>query len=154
MAEAGDLPEDFHLQLSLSGQLAWLYHKCVSDTLMRHDLFCTKQKYFGLAPPGTRSGDIIAVCSGARTPFVIQQLKGISQPKESCCILAHPREEETVSYFALLGPCYLEGIMHGEIYGDMYEYKFDWKVEPFPMGRAFRLATQAIRFLQILLYRQ
>ena len=44
--------------------------------------------------------------------------------------------------------------MHGGIYGDMYEYKFDWKVEPFLMGRAFRLPTQEIRFLQILLYRR
>jgi hypothetical protein len=37
--------------------------------------------------------------------------------------------------------------MHGEIYCDIYEDKFDWGVEPFLIRHAFRLPAQVIHFL-------
>jgi hypothetical protein len=93
VAEEGDLPQNFYLNLSPEGQFAWIFHSHISSVLTQHELFLTKQNYFGLAPPGTQTGDIVAVLGGHRTPFVTRRLQGVSRTSRNCCILPHAREE-------------------------------------------------------------
>ena len=146
MAEAGDLPVDFSLHLSEQGQTAWIFHRHLSSVLATHELFLTTQKYIGLAPPGTQSGDIVAVFGGPRMPFIIRQLPGVLSTSKDCCVLPHPRAEgEIVPYYVLLGPCYLHGIMHGEIYSERYAHTFEWVINPSSFGN--RVPARVIHLL-------
>lgn len=56
--------------------------------------FITSNGYMGLAPLSTRSGDLICIFLGGRTPFVLR-----------------PDGKNTYKF---IGECYVEGRMHGE----------------------------------------
>lgn len=129
------IPDDFTSEMTSEEGLTWIYHKHLAKVIQTHDIFRTKNGYFGLAPPGIKQGDLIVVLSGYRTPFVIRKAPVPSVPVEVCCRLAHTREEgDSVEYYQVLGPCYVHGIMHGELYKDpVWQERFPWsKMEVYP----------------------
>ena len=56
--------------------------------------FLTAKGYMGLAPYGTRKGDRIGTLLAIRTPFIMREVEG---------------------GYRLIGPCYVQGIMDGEV---------------------------------------
>ena len=63
----------------------------------------TEKGYMAIAPPGTKEGDMVCLVMGAEVPFILRPLleddKGVMN-KEQC--------------YALVGECYIHGIMDGE----------------------------------------
>jgi hypothetical protein len=104
------IPSDFGQSLSNAAQHIWHYHCYLAEIMSRHMIIKTTQGYVGLAPRGVQKGDAVAVFGGPRSPFVIRSVF----------------DDESVSL--LLGPCYLQGLMNGEIYGETERSKFVWKV--------------------------
>ncbi|KAG0649579.1 Heterokaryon incompatibility [Hyphodiscus hymeniophilus] len=59
--------------------------------------FCVSRKGFmGMVPPGTREGDLVAILAGAKTPYVL-------------------RKEEKGEAYQLVGECYMDEMMDGEM---------------------------------------
>jgi hypothetical protein len=130
VAEEGDLPQNFYLNLSPEGQFAWIFHSHISSVLTLSKSSFSQNKNILVLLLLAHKRDIIAVFGGHKTPFVTRPLQGVSRTSRNCCVLPHAREEETVPCFVLLVPCYLHGIMHGKIYSDRYADMFDWAVGP------------------------
>ena len=62
--------------------------------------FCvTRRGYMGMVPQGSRPGDLVAIILGAKTPYV---LRHCGKVKDS---------------FELVGECYMDGMMDGEMMG-------------------------------------
>jgi hypothetical protein len=108
--ETENIPSDFGDSLSGAAQHTWHYHCYLAEIISRHMIIKTTQGYVGLAPRGVQKGDAIAVFGGPKSPFIIRSVFG----------------DESVSL--ILGPCYLHGLMNGEIYEEPERSKFDWKV--------------------------
>lgn len=61
----------------------------------------TKGGYLGCVPPGAKVGDIVALIFGASTPVVLRIKEGME------------------GVYSLVGECYVDGIMDGEIMGEL-----------------------------------
>ena len=123
------LPADFTTTLSPSEALAWRLHQHLCVVVAKHDFFLTERGYIGLAPPDCLAGDAVGVLSGHRTPFMLRRVPGVVREADACCRLSHLRPDGggTTPFYALLGPCYLAGIMHGELYRTReYAERFRW----------------------------
>lgn len=59
-------------------------------------LFVTKAGYIGLAPPSAQPGDVVALLSGGRVPFII-------------------RKDNSSEHYHIVGEAYVHGIMDGEL---------------------------------------
>jgi hypothetical protein len=59
----------------------------------------TRRGYLGMVPAGTREGDLVAIVSGTKTPFVLRR-DGKAKGTEA---------------FELVGECYVDGMMDGEM---------------------------------------
>ena len=55
--------------------------------------FVTAERYMGLAPEATRSGDLVCVIFGCQLPFIVR---------------------EDAGQHLLVGECYAQGLMGGE----------------------------------------
>jgi hypothetical protein len=64
--------------------------------------FMTEEGYMGIGPIGARPGDIVCVLLGADVPMILR-----------------PQGSD----FAVLSPCYMYGIMHGQLVDDMRQGK-------------------------------
>ncbi|RDW75436.1 hypothetical protein BP6252_06578 [Coleophoma cylindrospora] len=84
-------------ELSTEAKLGARYYQAIRETMDGIVFFFTQRGLIGLAPPGTRKGDLIAIINGAAYPFVVRAVPG-----------AH--------FFLLVGPCYTHGIMQGMKY--------------------------------------
>lgn len=62
----------------------------------------------GFGPPDMRQGDLVAVLLGSRMPFVLKEVPA----SEGC----------DKSYYAVVGYCYLHGVMNGEVTSDNADY--------------------------------
>lgn len=60
----------------------------------------TKKGYMGLMPRGAMLGDSVCVIVGAQVPFLVRRV---------------PHDESGTDRYQLLGECYLQGIMNGEV---------------------------------------
>jgi hypothetical protein len=60
----------------------------------------TKKGYLAIVPPRSEAGDVVGIVLGAETPFVFRASEG--------------KERE----YALVGECYVHGIMDGEVLVD------------------------------------
>jgi Heterokaryon incompatibility protein (HET) len=101
------IPSTFASSLSPAAQTVWNYHLYLSVVLARHMLIKTSRGFVGLAPPGVERGDVLVIFGGPSTPFVCRDVF----PDGSVMVL--------------VGPCFLQGVMEGEIYGDLGKL-FDW----------------------------
>lgn len=70
--------------------------------------FTTQRGYMGFGPPDMRQGDLVAVLLGSRMPFVLRE--------------APASEGYDESYYAVVGYCYLHGVMNGETASDSADY--------------------------------
>ncbi|RDW87387.1 hypothetical protein BP5796_03081 [Coleophoma crateriformis] len=84
-------------ELSNEAQLGAIYYQAIRETMDGVVFIFTHGGLIGLATPGTRRGDLIAIINGAANPFVVRAVPG-----------AH--------FFRLVGPCYIHGIMQGMKY--------------------------------------
>ncbi|KAJ3574375.1 hypothetical protein NPX13_g4382 [Xylaria arbuscula] len=104
--------------LSTDGEIALGFLNYIANILDTNRLFTTRGRYLGLAPKGTRIGDFIIVVNGLDTPYVVRSAgkvkykdpKGGGQETEND--LDKPRPVQ------VNGPCYLHGIMNGEIFAN------------------------------------
>ncbi|KAM5353828.1 hypothetical protein ACJ41O_000478 [Fusarium nematophilum] len=71
--------------------------------------FVTKKGYMGIAHPGARAGDAVALFSGGRVPFIVRGVSGNSEARE---------------YYRIVGEAYVHGVMDGELL-DLLSEK-DW----------------------------
>lgn len=81
-------------ELSEEAQHAAFFYPCIRETMNSVSFIVGKQGHMGLAPPGVEAGDLIAVVHGAPYPFVLRRWMG-------------------TSFYALVGTCYIHGIMNG-----------------------------------------
>jgi len=121
---------DPSVEFDHDGQLVWMLHKYLSDVLHAHRLIITERGYMGLAPPDTTMGDVVVALGGPGVPFVVRETslqidwkvvpdggKGKSVPDGVWRTLSQ-----------LLGPCYLQGIMNAELWGEGKDkMDFEWE---------------------------
>lgn len=93
-------------QAELSRWIGVLEHGRGYHASLHRSFFTTREGYMGIGPPQLKAGDFCCVIAGARTPFVARLQKD--------------------STYRLLGECYIEGVMGGEIFtrterGDLAE---------------------------------
>lgn len=91
---------DFYSGGSAEGGTAWSCQHHLVSIFRRHWFFITDSGYFGLAPLNTQSSgetDVLAFIDGANVPFVLRDLG------------------EDSSDHILIGPCYIHGLLDGEM---------------------------------------
>ena len=74
-----------------------LFQIILLKTCVSRLFFMTSSGYFGIGPSSIQNGDLIAIAFGSSMPIIIR-----------------PSELNTGKYI-LIGPCYVHGIMYGEI---------------------------------------
>jgi hypothetical protein len=79
-------------------------NKAIVSNCLGRRFFLTSKGYMGVGPPGTQPGDVIHVPVGSRTPFVVRR-GGEARLSDEGLQRCH----------TLVGDCYVEGIMRGEI---------------------------------------
>ncbi|KAH7083075.1 heterokaryon incompatibility protein-domain-containing protein [Paraphoma chrysanthemicola] len=128
----GTLKFDPGKELSPDHERGWILHKYLGDILQKHMFIFTSQGYMGLAPPDTLAGDVVAVLGGPGTAFTIRdtpivvtsKLKVVpdENPASEWYVKTVGSEEDTV-VAELMGPCYLWGVMDGEMWKEMEIWK-------------------------------
>jgi hypothetical protein len=99
-------------------RLCEIYHHRVVQACRGQRFFISKKGCMGLCPPETRPGDEIVILFGGKSPFILRRTSGM---------ILEPRVRETEEIYlnhrlsiqegaghALIGDCYVDGIMHGE----------------------------------------
>ncbi|KAH8732095.1 heterokaryon incompatibility protein-domain-containing protein [Phaeosphaeriaceae sp. PMI808] len=124
-------------------KVAVLLHEYLGDVLKSHCFIVTKRGYMGLGPPDSVAGDVVVVLGGPGTPFTVRdtsillygELEVGKYSKETMQPIdgQHTRvvESETGTAIShLLGPCYVQGIMGGELYGEeRYKEELEWETD-------------------------
>ncbi|TGO08957.1 hypothetical protein BTUL_0184g00040 [Botrytis tulipae] len=80
----------------------------ISSTLRNQRLLVTESGYIGYVPNETRRGDTICILYGMDVPVVLRQ-----------------NQDGT---FELIGPCYVHGVMEGELMDDMQNGVFEERI--------------------------
>jgi Heterokaryon incompatibility protein (HET) len=143
------LPADFTKDFTDQEKEIWIFHIYLAKVIQKHDVILTKDRYFGLAPPETESGDVVAVLSGHRTPFLVRKTPSIERSGDSCCIAPHKRiDGNMVPFYNILGPCYLHGIMANEIYNlQKYAEQFEWELLDKGRGLTVRIPATVLHLI-------
>jgi hypothetical protein len=120
------------VELTHDGQLVWMLHKYLGDVLQAHRLIITGRGYMGLAPPDTERGDVIAAFGGPGVPFVVRdtalEITGKLVADGTNARVVPDENGRIVSQ--LLGPCYLQGIMNAELWGEeRHKTHFGWETD-------------------------
>ncbi|KAF2794676.1 hypothetical protein K505DRAFT_324612 [Melanomma pulvis-pyrius CBS 109.77] len=92
---------------STDANIASTFLNYVANILVSDRLFVTTEGYIGLAPRCIRGGDFVAIFNGCDTPYVVRRAGKIKHEDEMFDEALH-----------VVGPCYLHGIMNGEIFAD------------------------------------
>ena len=85
-----------------------IFNTCVTAATVNHKFFVTmgdEGGWMGTGPPATRPGDLVVVLNGGVVPYV---LRPTGTTMTGCDGTRSPE-------FAILGDCYVHGIMHGEV---------------------------------------
>ena len=77
----------------------------LANILVPNRLFITVDGHIGLAPRDVRGGDIVAILNGCHMPYVVRSAGKVKF-----------KEEPLKGALQVIGPCYLHGIMNGEIF--------------------------------------
>lgn len=91
---------EFYSEAGAESSMAWNYHQHLVSIFRRHSFFISDDGYAGLAPWNTQAKDltdVLAFIDGANVPFVLRDLG------------------EDVLDYVLVGPCYIYGLMDGEM---------------------------------------
>lgn len=90
--EPGDDDESNAIESYMQGYL--VFKSSMDEMTTGRRFFTTHDRYVGLAPTGSRTGDRICVILGCNVPFVIRAAE--------------------LSGYVLIGECYVHGLMRGE----------------------------------------
>jgi hypothetical protein len=136
---------DPSVELTPDGNVLWKLHEYLGDVLNRHRFIITKNGWMGLAPPDTAAGDFVVVLGGPGIPFIVRDtpLEVMSEIVPIPYDLVEPElgttnanhtevvaSETGTPVSQLLGPCYIQGIMNGELYLEKrYETMFEWETD-------------------------
>lgn len=137
---------DLFMQLTKDEQLIWKLHEYIGDVLKRHRFILTEYHWMGLAPPDTAPGDMVVVLGGPGTAFIVRDTDLITTgeivPRTYESIKENMAAGKAVKHTALvstdtdkpvsqlLGPCYLQGIMNGELWQEeRYEKLLEWETD-------------------------
>ncbi|KAF2466653.1 uncharacterized protein BDR25DRAFT_395756 [Lindgomyces ingoldianus] len=90
--------------LSTDGKIAYGFLVYLANTLVYNRLFITMEGYVGLAPRYIRGGDLVAILNGCHIPYVVRPAWEVKY-----------KDELLKGALQVIGPCYLHGIMNGEI---------------------------------------
>jgi hypothetical protein len=119
-------------------QLAYVLHLFLINLLETHSLILMQQGYLGLAPPDIAIGDVVVVFGGEGTPFVVRDILstfvfGRVSLGELGVKLVRDNIERCLSQ--VLGPCYVQGIMKGELSKDEeYSKQLEWEKDQYGMS--------------------
>jgi hypothetical protein len=89
---------------SAEGKIAVGFLNYLTNILGSNVLFFTFDGYIGLAPKDIRAGDFVAIFNGCDYPYVVRPAGRVKY-----------KEEVIDNTLQVVGPCYLHGIMKGEI---------------------------------------
>ena len=95
-------------------QVAYAFLNYLANVLIPERLFITHHGSIGLAPGVAEPGDLLAVINGCHTPYVVRSVREVRCGEESF--------EYAVK---VVGPCYMHGVMRGEIVRERGEER--WK---------------------------
>ncbi|KAI1353314.1 heterokaryon incompatibility protein-domain-containing protein [Xylaria sp. FL0043] len=105
--------------LSTDGVIAYGFLNYVVNIFQTDRVFLTRCRYLGLAPKDVRSGDFIAVFNGLPVPYVVRATGEVKykadtdgKPED----LTFDPDLLKTGALQVIGPCYLHGIMKGEIF--------------------------------------
>ncbi|KAL9596830.1 MAG: hypothetical protein Q9219_005544 [cf. Caloplaca sp. 3 TL-2023] len=87
----------------------YAYRLALREAVRNRTFFITRQGYVGLAPDLVRKGDVVVLVAGLSVPVVVRRL-GSSRSLSSSA-----EEKRGRACYLLLGDCYVQGIMHGEL---------------------------------------
>ncbi|RYP36060.1 hypothetical protein DL767_003532 [Monosporascus sp. MG133] len=99
--------------LSTDGEVALGFLVYLANILVPNRLFVTTEGYIGLAPRDIRSGDFVAIFNGCHMPYVVRPAGKVKY-----------KDELLEGALQVIGPCYLHGIMNGEILTDRNASRF------------------------------
>lgn len=105
---------DEEKELSADAQVARGFLIYLANILVSNRLFVTHCGYVGLAPSIMQPVDLIAVFNGCSMPYIVRPANGFTNNGEQM--------EEAVH---VIGPCYVHGIMKGEIVEKRDEPRFE-----------------------------
>lgn len=91
------ISDDFREDPSLQVHVA-LFFSCLSFLMCYDQRVITEEGYMGLAPRFSRAGDRIAWINGLQSFVVLRSV--------------------TKASYQIVGPCFLHGIMHGELFSE------------------------------------
>jgi hypothetical protein len=86
----------------------------LANILVPNRLFVTMDGYVGLAARDTQAGDMVAVFNGCHMPYVVRSVK-----------LEYDGSVIAEGGLQVIGPCYVHGIMNGEIFTHRNEPQFE-----------------------------
>ncbi|KAK7183183.1 heterokaryon incompatibility [Paraphaeosphaeria sporulosa] len=95
--------------LSPDEQLAFAFLNYIGNILISNRLSVTYEGRMGLVPGIARPGDGLALINGCHMPYVVRGVKRVTY--EGGVI------DEALQ---VVGPCYLHGVMRGELFGRVY----------------------------------
>jgi hypothetical protein len=111
---------DFTARESVHDRQDWteftqIFTRCLRSLsfILDRRIGLTKNLLLGVVPPGTRPGDHVSVISGSKVPFIIRRT-----PRS---IWLNTNSEGPV--FEIVGPCYIDGIMNGELKDQALEFQ-------------------------------
>ncbi|KAL1600813.1 hypothetical protein SLS60_007201 [Paraconiothyrium brasiliense] len=93
--------------LSPDAHLAHSFLNYLANILIPNRLFATAFKRIGLAPRMARPGDMLVLINGCDMPYVARSVSKVKY-----------KEKEVEPALQIIGPCYLHGVMKGEIFKD------------------------------------
>jgi Heterokaryon incompatibility protein (HET) len=119
-----------------------LYLDCVFDFASERSFFTTKEGFIGLAPMGSRAGDIVCVLLGCNVPLVVREVKHMQ--------------------YQVVGECYMYGAMDGEVllgslskinyrqeaYSDRPSGKFYWRWINNETGESHKRDPRLLKFIK------
>ncbi|KAF1850143.1 uncharacterized protein K460DRAFT_326720 [Cucurbitaria berberidis CBS 394.84] len=99
--------------LSEDGKIADGFLGYLANILVPNRLFITTKGHIGLASRDIRSMDLVTVFNGCHMPYVVRPAR-----KVKC------KNDLAKGAVQVIGPCYLHGIMNGEIFKDRHAPQF------------------------------
>lgn len=105
-AEAFNHPKEEELDLSTDP-----YTSAVLEAVEMHSYIITKSSYIGVGPNNAIAGDVVAIFSGAETPFVLRKVELDDSSQAPPSLTGNSDEER----WRIVGSCYLHGFMDSEV---------------------------------------
>jgi hypothetical protein len=87
------------------------YTAAVLSLVQGRSYIITKSGYIGVGPNNATTGDVVAIFSGAETPFVLRKVELDDSSQATLSLNGNPNEQR----WRIVGTCYLHGFMDNEV---------------------------------------